>query len=135
MKLDGGCYCGKVRYVAEGEPRLKAQCHCRECQVISGGGPNYFMLMRPDGFRYVSGAPKSFTRDDIPRPVTREFCETCGAHLATRSPLAPFVILKVGTLDDPGVYGLPQMAIHTADRQRFHVIPEGLPAFERLPPG
>ena len=29
MRLEGRCYCGAVRYVAEGEPVLRAQCHCR----------------------------------------------------------------------------------------------------------
>jgi len=60
MKLEGGCYCGKVRYVAEGQPMLKAQCHCRECQYVSGGSPNVFMLMPPAGFSYVRGVPKQF---------------------------------------------------------------------------
>jgi hypothetical protein len=62
MKLQGGCYCGSLRYVTEGEPMLKAQCHCRECQYISGGSPNLFMLMPPDGFRYTKGTPKQFTQ-------------------------------------------------------------------------
>jgi hypothetical protein len=42
VTLEGGCYCGKVRYLAEGKPQLKAQCHCRQCQYISGGAPNMF---------------------------------------------------------------------------------------------
>lgn len=134
MTFEGGCYCRKLRYVAEGEPRLKAQCYCRECQYISGGAPQMFMLMRPDGFRYVSGEPKTFTRDDLPQPVTREFCENCGTHIATRRPGLPMVILKIGTLDDPSLSGAPQMAIFTVDKQPFHTIPEGLPAFERMPP-
>ena len=31
MALEGGCYCGGVRYVAEGDPMMKAECLCREC--------------------------------------------------------------------------------------------------------
>ena len=81
MKLEGGCYCGKVRYVAEGEPMMKAQCHCRECQYITGGSPNMFMLMPIAGFRYTKGTPRQFTRSDLERAVTREFCAECGTHL------------------------------------------------------
>jgi hypothetical protein len=133
MRLEGGCYCGQIRYVAEGDPTLRAQCHCRECQYISGGAPNMFMLMPPDGFRYTKGTPKQFTRPDIERPVTREFCAECGTHLLTRRPGLPAIILKVGTLDDPSQFGTPQMAIYTLDRQLFHHIPEQLPSYERLP--
>ena len=129
MRFEGGCYCRKVRYVADGEPVLKGQCHCRACQYIAGGAPNLFMLMPPDGFRYQQGAPKTFTRDDLAEPVTRAFCEVCGTHLTTRSPLFPEVMLKVGTLDDPALYEGPQMAIWTADKQPFHVIPEGVPSY------
>jgi len=134
LRFEGGCYCRQVRYAADGEPRLRAQCHCRECQYISGGGPNLYMLMPPKGFRYVKGAPKTFARSDLKAPVTREFCANCGTHLTTRRTDMPFVILKIGTLDDPSLFGAPQMAIHTLDKQPFHIIPEGLPAFERLPP-
>jgi hypothetical protein len=133
LKLEGGCYCGAVRYVAEGTPMLKGQCHCRECQYISGGAPHMFMLMPPDGFRYTRGQPKRFSRGDLEHPVTREFCADCGTHLVTRRPDVPAVILKIGTLDDPGLFGVPQVAIFTIDKQAFHQIPEGLPTFERMP--
>ncbi len=133
MKLEGGCYCGMVRYVAEGESMMKAQCHCRECQYISGGAPNMFLLMPLEGFNYTQGAPRKFARSDLESPVTREFCAECGTHLTTRRPGLPAVILKVGTLDDPALFGTPQMAIFTIDQQPFHQIPVGLPTFERLP--
>lgn len=133
MKLEGGCYCGQIRYVAEGEPMMKAQCHCRECQYISGGAPNMFVLMPTGGFSYSKGTPKQFSRSDLEHPVTREFCAECGTHMVTR-PHFPAVVVKVGTLDDPSLFGGPQMAIYTVDKQDFHMIPEGMPNFERLPP-
>ena len=133
MKLEGGCYCGQVRYVAEGEPMMKAQCHCRECQYISGGSPNMFTLMPIKGFSYSKGTPKKFTRSDLKSPATREFCANCGTHVVTRPPGFPAVIVKVGTFDNPSLFSGPDMAIYTIDKQSFHRIPEGAKTFERLP--
>jgi len=48
-------------------------------------------------------------------------------------PEAGALIIKVGTLDDPSVYGGPQMAIFMIDKQSFHHVPEGIPTFERVP--
>jgi len=132
MKLEGRCYCGNVRYVAEGEPMLQAQCHCRECQYITGGAPNTFIVMPAAGHKYTKGTPKAFTRSDLERAVTREFCPDCGTHLATKPPGRPVVVVKVGTLDDPKQF-TPQMAIFTIDKQPFHQIPEGLQTFARMP--
>lgn len=134
MVITGRCYCGDLRYNAEGKPIFKAQCHCRECQYISGGGPNYFMIMPADGFTYTQGEPSQFTRTDIENARTRDFCARCGTHLVTRLPDRPAVVVKVGTLDDPaGAYGGPKAAIYTVDLQPFHEIPEGMPTFERAP--
>ncbi len=134
MEVEGGCYCGAVRYKAEGDALFKGQCHCRECQYGSGGAPNYVMALPEAGFSYTKGAAKGFSRSDLDNPVTREFCPDCGTQLVSRAPSLPgAVLIKVGTLDDPKEYGGPQMAIFTIDKQSFHHIPEGLPSFERTP--
>ena len=133
MKIEGGCYCKGIRYVAEGEPLAALQCHCRECQYITGGNPNVIMVMPESGFRFTQGTPSSFTRSGIEHAVTRLFCPTCGTAIGTRSPKrAGAIILKVGTFDDPSVFK-PKAAIFTIDKQAFHHIPADLPAFERRP--
>ena len=132
--LEGGCYCGRVRYEAAGEPALRAQCQSRPRQYFSGGAAHMFMLMPPAGFRYTRGEPRQFKRNDLESAVTREFCGECGTQLVTRRPGLRAIILKAGTLDDPSRFGVSQMAINTKDRQAFNCIPEGLPTFEELPP-
>ncbi len=134
MSLEGGCYCGSLRYTAEGDSMMKLQCHCRECQYISGGSVNMAMAVPDAGFSYTKGAPKGFTRSDLESPVTREFCAECGTHILARAPGLPgAVVVKVGTLDDPSVFDVPQMAIFGIDKQGYHHVPEGVPIFERGP--
>ena len=134
MAVEGGCYCGAVRFKSEGEPLFKGQCHCRECQYIAGGSPNMLMAVPEAGFTYTGKQPKQFQRTDIDDAVTREFCSECGTHILAKSAKMPgTLMLKVGTLDDPAGYGMPNMAIFTVDQQSFHTIPDGVASFERLP--
>lgn len=134
MKVTGGCYCGNLRYEAEGEPVMRGLCHCRECQYFSGGGANVAMAMPKAGFRYTQGEPKAFARDDLETPVTREFCGDCGTSILAKPPMIPdLVVLKVGTLDDPAEFGKPDFAFFCEDRQAFQYLPEDLPTFDKFP--
>ncbi|KQR77162.1 hypothetical protein ASG35_12965 [Burkholderia sp. Leaf177] len=134
MTLTGHCYCGHLSYRAEDEPLMRLQCHCRECQYLSGGGPNVLIVMPGSAFTYTAGSPKQFTRPDLAAPVTRDFCPECGTHILTRSPRMPgLMLIKVGTLDDPGIYGMPDRIINLADKQSFHCLPDGIPTFEKRP--
>lgn len=137
MAITGGCYCGAIRYQAAGEPLFRAQCHCRECQYLAGGHPNVSLAVPATGFTYTSGMPQSFQRSDLAvAPVAREFCPICGTHLLARSPALPeAVLVKVGTLDDPSIFGMPQAAFFMSEKQSFHHVPDGTAAFERVPPG
>lgn len=134
MPMTGRCYCGNLEYEVEGDPVFKGQCHCRECQYVSGGAPNMALGMADAGFRYTKGTPKVYQRADLDSPVAREFCGDCGTQIASRPPsMGGTVILKVGTLDDPSVFGQPQMAIYLCDKQPFHQVPEGIATFDRVP--
>jgi len=133
MKIEGGCYCGEVRYSFEGEPGPAMQCHCRECQYITGGNPNVFVILPDSGFHFTCGQPNSFQRADIENAVTRHFCPNCGTAIGTTTPAAPGVfVVKVGTMDDAAFYR-PDIAIFTKDAMAFHHIPDDIPSFEELP--
>ena len=133
MNIEGGCYCGEIRYEAIGEVQASIQCHCRECQYITGGNPNVIMILPIDGFKFVRGKPQEFKRSDLEKAVTRLFCGECGTAIGTRSPMRPeSIILKVGTFDDPSIFN-PEIAIFTSDKQEFHHIGDNLKCFDKRP--
>ncbi len=132
--LTGGCYCGGIRYQAEGTPLLRVECQCRECQHVSGGAANLVIGMPKEGFTYTKGTPKPFARTDLETPRTRDFCPKCGTHLLTHSPPRPnMVMVKVGTLDDPDIFNKPDMIIYTKNAQSWHHQPEGIPTYPEMP--
>lgn len=133
MSLTGGCLCGAVRYEIAGEIQMRALCLCRTCQKVSGGAGNLFIGLYASDFRYTVGMPRRFSLDPASAP-TREFCAECGVHLAARSPKAPGgLVVKVGTLDEPGAFRGAQLVFWTDDRHEFHLLPDGAKVFPRHP--
>ncbi len=133
MRIEGGCYCGEIRYVSNVDAQASVQCHCRECQYITGGHPNVLMIMPLDGFKFLSGKPKEFKRNDLENSMTRLFCSKCGTAIGTRNPIRPnSIILKVGTFDDPAIFE-PEIAIFTSDKQKFDYIDNNVKSFDKKP--
>ena len=135
MNIKGGCYCERIRYAFDGDIATSLQCHCRECQYITGGNPNVLVLGSDNELTFLQGEEfiSSFTREDLEAGVTRLFCSICGTALGTKpSRLKGSIALKIGTMDDPSFFA-PSAAIFTKDKQSFHHISSDIPAFEEMP--
>ena len=108
MELSGRCYCGDIQYEIKGELQASFQCHCRECQYITGGNANTVMVFSEDDFQFTKGKPSVFARKDLETPVKRFFCDKCGTGFGSISPSRPgSFIVKVGTLDTCLLYTSP----------------------------
>ena len=133
-KTTGGCLCGAVRFEADGDSLFSSNCHCRDCQKVSGGA--YLPVTAfPEGAVHVSGAVKSYRRPgDSGGTVSESFCPECGAHLFAQADALPgLLLLHAGNLDDPSAYE-PQLDIFTASAQRWDHMDPNLPKYPGMPP-
>ena len=80
MKLTGRCYCGDIQYEFDGEVQGALQCHCRECQYISGGNPNVVMVL-PESASRSRRASRRPLREATWSGRHAHFCPRCGTAL------------------------------------------------------
>jgi hypothetical protein len=118
--LTGGCFCGRVRYQADGPPLGPTLCHCVDCRKVAGAPMVAWFSVRPDGFRITAGEPVAFASS---AGVTRQFCGHCGTPLTFRSRATPDEIdITTCSLDDPE---LVPPADHTWTQQRLSWVEPG----------
>ena len=97
--LKGGCFCGAVRYEAEGEPWHQTVCHCSICRRTSGAPIVAWFTVKTGDFRIVAGEPARFRSSGA---ATRTFCGACGTALTFQSyDHADEIDVTTCSLDDP----------------------------------
>lgn len=100
--IEGGCVCGSVRYRLTGAPLAAYNCHCADCQRVSGGTHTISMPIAADRLEQLRGDTQTFDKPaDSGRVVRMVCCARCGTNLWNRPLAAPdMMVLKAGTLDD-----------------------------------
>ena len=94
--MTGHCLCGAVtvRIAGPHDPRPGA-CHCRMCQLWSGG---LFLCFNADaGGVTVDGPVTRFASSDF---AERAFCPVCGSHLWMRDNTGKTYDLMPGLFDE-----------------------------------
>jgi len=107
--IQGGCFCGAIRYEIEDGSYPVGNCHCSMCRRTSGAPFVTWLVVPAASFRYVQGEPRILRSSE---KGTRWFCERCGTPLVCIVSDHPDnVDVTTGSLDQPERYA-PSFAVH-----------------------
>jgi hypothetical protein len=97
--IEGGCFCGAVRYRMTGSPQSSAICHCESCRRASGAPSVAWVTVEREQFEIVKGTPAAYVSSP---GVVRRFCGRCGSALTYENTKHSGTIdITTITLDDP----------------------------------
>jgi hypothetical protein len=119
------------------EPRSIYACHCRDCQMETGGPYSIGILAWRKHFILEEGKSGIVMREKVAesgRVVVQHLCATCFTRLSHDPAGDPsIVVIRAMTLDDPS-WIEPVIQIWTASKLPFVDIDGRLPAYERQAP-
>ena len=124
--LLGGCYCGAIRYAADGEAFHLTNCHCTICRRTTGAPFVAWFTVKRSHFRFTQGEPKFFRSSP---GCSRTFCANCGSQLTfVTERVTDEIDVTTATLDVP--QGLaPQDHTFTDSQLPWIALDDDLPRY------
>ncbi|MET1415888.1 GFA family protein [Roseibium sp. HPY-6] len=103
----GGCLCGKVRFVAEGQPYRVGLCHCMDCRK-QHGALFHASAIFPESAVKIEGETRSYQG--------RFFCPHCGSSVFSRTD--DEIEINLGSLDQTDRFK-PTYELWTERREKW----------------
>ncbi|HKU72146.1 MAG TPA: GFA family protein, partial [Burkholderiales bacterium] len=100
MKVDGGCYCGNIKFEAEIDPDGVRICHCTDCQHLTGSAFRVNVSVAKDKIRFSGGEAKTYIKTaESGAKRVHAFCPECGTPVfSTQTGEIKGYGLRVGTI-------------------------------------
>jgi hypothetical protein len=130
--LKGQCLCGNVTFELSDDFKAFYQCHCTQCQQLTGSAFASNLFTQPDNIEWTSGKENISHYEHPTREFSKAFCKTCGSAVPFINKRMTSLIIPAGSLlSRPGFS--PQANIFVSEEA--HWLVEGLQAkkFEGFP--
>ncbi len=99
-KITGSCLCGSVSIAADTEIKMAMNCHCTDCQSVTGSVHGTMVFVEEAAVQ-VTGETSSFDHPaDSGNTLTKIFCPKCGSQMMGKnSGRAGVLGLRAGIID------------------------------------
>lgn len=133
---EGGCVCGAVRYVAQGDPERVTICHCTWCQRRTGSAFGVEAVFKVENVTVLGDAQRVYRHisDESGRWLDQHFCARCGTNLGLTLEAVPGIrSIAAGTFDDPSWLKSEKIVfrhIYLRSTRNWAEVPEGVEKYE-----
>ena len=126
--MNGGCFCGAIRYRVPDKVFHATNCHCDICRRTTGAPCVAWFSVAAADFALLAGTPASFRSS---AHATRTFCPRCGTQLTFADDASPAEIdITTCSLDQPSLVP-PQDHTFVGRKLAWMILADGLPQFRR----
>ncbi len=127
-ELDGGCWCGAVRYRVADDFSYASICHCSRCRAATGSAFKPFAGIEREKLTVLTAGDALLVVGDAVLNDTR--CATCGSLLFSVVREGEYVHVALGSLvDAPSIR--PSEHIFVGSKAPWHRITDDLPQFDQ----
>ena len=113
-KLTGECLCGAVQFSVKDEFKAFYQCHCKQCQQLTGSAFASNIFTAPGNIEWLKGKGNITVYEHPTRGFSKSFCAVCGSGLPFINKAKTTLIVPAGSLNElPDIQ--PQANIFTSE--------------------
>lgn len=99
-KLTGQCLCKKVLFSVQDDFKAFYQCHCKQCQKLTGSAFASNIFTQPDNIEWLQGQEYVTHFEHSSRGFSKSFCKDCGSALPFVNKSKTSLIVPAGSLNE-----------------------------------
>jgi hypothetical protein len=97
-KINGACLCGLIEYELDEDFKAFYQCHCKQCQILTGSAFASNLFTDPQNISWLRGEDSVVLYEHPSRKISKSFCRSCGSAVPFVNKSKTSLIVPAGSL-------------------------------------